>query len=406
MSGTYTTNIPAPVFGATGLITPPETAILAGALADISAAFGGGLNPALETPQGQLATSTTAIIGDCNDQFLLLANACDPAYAAGRFQDALGRIYFIERNPAQSTVAQVSCLGGNGVVIPVGALAQDTASGTVYACTEAGTIPASGTVVLPFAAVTTGPLPVPVAMTVYQAIAGWDAVAPVSGVLGNVVESRADFEFRRQQSVAKNAVGTLPAIRGAVLGVPGVLDVYTTENDTNAYVNTGGISLNPNGLYIAVVGGDPDAVAQAIWSKKMPGCPYYSLANTTVSVSDYLNYSAPYPSYPVSWHTPTATPIYFAVTIANTPAVPSDALVQIQGAIMQAFSGADGGSRARIGSKLYASRYYGIIGNLGAWAQIVEVLIGTASPPTGFSVQVQIDQVPTIAAGNVTLALQ
>ncbi|MGI4941079.1 MAG: baseplate J/gp47 family protein, partial [Janthinobacterium lividum] len=337
MSGTYTTAVPTATVGATGFLAPPEVAILAGVQADQVAAFGSGINPALSTPQGQLATSTTAILGDCYDTFMLLANALDPAYAAGRFQDAIARIYFIERNPAQSTVAQVSCLGGNGVVIPVGALAQDTASGTVYACTEAGTIPAGGTVVLPFAAVTTGPLPVPVAMTVYQSIAGWDAVTPVSGVLGNVVESRADFEFRRQQSVAKNAVGTLPAIRGAVLGVSGVLDVYTTENDTNAYVSTGGISLNPNGLYIAVVGGDPDAVAQAIWSKKMPGCPYYSLANTTVSVSDYLNYSAPYPSYPVSWHTPTATPIYFAVTIANTPAVPSDALIQIQGAIMQAF---------------------------------------------------------------------
>lgn len=404
MSGA-TTNVIAPTFGPSGLATPPETAILAARTADINAAFGGGLNPGLSTPQGQLASSETAIIGDANDTFLMLASMCDPAYASGRFQDALARIYFIDRNPAQSTVVQGACHGLGGVAIPLGALAQDTASGTVYYCTAGGTIPATGTITLPFAAAVTGPLPVPVAMTVYLAIPGWDAVTPLSGVLGNVVESRADFEFRRQQSIAKNAVGTLPAIQANVLGVPGVLDAYTTENYTSAAVTTGGVTLAQNSLYVAVAGGAPLDVATAIWLKKMPGCGY--TGNTTVTVLDARSgYSAPYPAYPVTFETAIATPIYFAVTMSSGAAVPSDALVQVQGVIMRAFAGADGGTRARIGSKIYASRYYGGIGNLGPWAQIIEVLIGTASPPTGFFVQMQINQVPTIAAGNITLALQ
>ncbi len=47
--------VPRVQFTPEGLVLPNESAILAGVLSDMDAAFGGGLNPALETPQGQLA---------------------------------------------------------------------------------------------------------------------------------------------------------------------------------------------------------------------------------------------------------------------------------------------------------------------------------------------------------------
>jgi hypothetical protein len=138
-----TTNVPSITFGPTGFVAPSEQDVLAGMQADIDAAFGGGLNPALETPQGQLASSMTAITGNANDTFVNLANQFDPAFAAGRFQDALGRIYFIERNSALPTVVQATCTGLAGVPIPVGALAR-AQDDNIYVCTEAGTIPQSG----------------------------------------------------------------------------------------------------------------------------------------------------------------------------------------------------------------------------------------------------------------------
>ncbi len=118
-----TTNVPLPAFGPTGLIIPTESAILGGVQADINGAFGGGLNPALTTPQGQLATSLAAIIGNCNDTLLELNNQMDPAFASGRNQDAIGRIYFISRNPALPTVVTCNLTGLPGVIIPVGAQA-------------------------------------------------------------------------------------------------------------------------------------------------------------------------------------------------------------------------------------------------------------------------------------------
>ena len=63
-------SVPPLEFTPAGVVLPQESAVLAGVQADYDAAFGGGLNPALETPQGQLASSQAAIIADKNAELL------------------------------------------------------------------------------------------------------------------------------------------------------------------------------------------------------------------------------------------------------------------------------------------------------------------------------------------------
>ena len=464
------TAVPAPTFGPTGFMSPAESAILAGVQADQQAAFGGNLNPALTTPQGQLAQSTTAIIGDANDQFLALAAGVDPAFATGRMQDGIARIYFLTRNPAQSTVVTATCSGLTGVTIPIGAQAQDQ-GGNLYVATEAGTIPAGGTVQITFACAATGPVSCPIGYlsTIYQAIPGWDSITnTVVGVIGNVVESTADFEYRRQQAVAANSQGALASILGAVWQVPGVLDCYVAENtlptqsgavvtasiagtvlsvtvvasgviaigdmvqgagvtpgtvitstlsgsgNTGTYavsisqaaasqamnVAPGGVPLLPNSLYVAVYGGTSTAVAQAIWTKKSPGCSMNG--NTFVTVSDNVNYPPPFPTYPITFEIPTPTPINFTVAMQLSPSVPAGAALLIQNAVIAAFTGADGGQRARIGSSIFGSRFYAGIAALGPWALIYSVSLGIGSA-RGNSVLMAINQIPTISATNIAV---
>lgn len=377
-----TTNVPEPTFGATGFIVPAESAILTGVTEDINDAFGGNVNPALETPQGQLASSETAIIGNVNDTFLYYTTQTDPAYATGRMQDAIGRIYFIERNPAQPTVAQCVCTGLSGVVIPEGALAIAD-DGNYYTCTAAGTIPISGSITLPFACTTVGPISCQANTLnqIYRAIPGWDTINnPADGVLGNDVESRSEFEARRALSVAQNSLGSLPSVRGAVLTVADVVDAYVIDNDDNSPQTINGVTLGPNSLYVAVVGGDATAIAQAIWSRKAPGCGYNG--NTTITIQDTNSgYVPPYPSYSVSFEIPANLQILFAVSIVNSTQVPADATAQIQAAIAGAFVGTDGGARAHIATEVLASRFYAPIALLGAWAQIYSIKIGSNNMP-------------------------
>ena len=138
------TNVPSPTFGPLGFIAPTEAEVLAGVQADIDQAFGGGVNPDLETPQGQLATSQAAIIGQTNNLFVEYANQVDPAFADGRMQDAIARIYFLTRLPAAPTAVQALCTGLPGVVIPVGSRAR-ASDDQLDASTEDGTIGAGAT---------------------------------------------------------------------------------------------------------------------------------------------------------------------------------------------------------------------------------------------------------------------
>jgi hypothetical protein len=383
------TNVPQPTWTATGFAIPTESAVLTGVIADLQAAFGGGLNlsannsATLTTPQGQLASSMAAIVGNVNDTFLYYTTQTDPATAQGRMQDAIGNIYFLHRLPAEPTTVFAICSGLSGTAIPVNALVVDQA-GNQYGATGSGVIGVNGTVGITFAAIVPGPTAVPSAngLSIFQAIPGWDSVTVVSGVLGQNTESQAAFETRRQQSVAANSAGSLPSVLGAVLSVPGVVDAYATENATNGVVVVGGVSLPANSLYVAASGGTDAAVAQAIWSRKAPGCSYGGF-NTTVAVQDTNSgYSPPLPSYNVSFNRPTALPIVFAVNLVSNPQIPANAAQLIQQAIIGAAAGADGGPRARIGSTLLSTRYVAPIAALGSWALIRSILIGSPNAPS------------------------
>lgn len=390
---------------AAGITLPSDADILAGVQADINAAFGGKLNPSLETPQGQLASSTAAVISAKNAAIAEVINQIDPDVADGRFQDAIGRIYFIDRLPAAPTVVTVTCVGAAGTVIPVGALVA-ASDGNIYSCTGAGTIPVGGSIDLQFACQTTGPIACPAGTItgIYKSIPGWDTASNAAdGVIGRNVELRADFEYRRRQSVALNAAGSLPSIYANVFDVDGVTDVYVTENTTASSVTNGSITLAPHSIYVAAVGGLDADVADAIWRKKSTGSDYNG--NTSVAVTDTSGYSVPYPTYTVKFQRPAAQPILFNVQIANTAGLPSDIVTQVQNAIISAFSGGDGGPRARIGSTIYASRFYGPVSNIKpGYVEILSLQIGTVTANQN-SFTVDIGYVPTISAANISVTL-
>lgn len=404
------TAVPPVEFEATGLVLPQESDILAGAQEDINAAFGGNLNPSLKTSQGQLATTLSAITANANDTFALIVNGMDPDTNDGFMQDAIGRIYFLTRNPGVPTVVQCQCIGALGTVIPVGAQAQDT-SGNLYVCTEAGSIPVGGSITLPFANVANGPIACPAntLTTIYQAIPGWDTINnSAAGVTGADVETPAAFRVRRANSVALNAHGSLPSIYAAVFNLPGVIDVFATENVTDSTVS-GPINGNPNStsypllphsLYVAVTGGDPQAIAQAIWTKKDVGCNYNG--NTSETVTDPSGYQSPVPTYTVKFEIPPDEPINFAVQIANSASLPSNIVALTNAAITAAFNGTDGSLRCRIAALILASKFYpGIIG-IGPEVSLLSVLIGT-STATLTQVQMGIDQQPVIGTISVEL---
>jgi hypothetical protein len=94
---TLTTSVPDVTITETGIAVPDVADILSGRLTDINTAMGSGASQSLSTPQGQIAQSDTEIIAQENDKLLCLFNQMNPDYATGRWQDGIGRIYFMDR---------------------------------------------------------------------------------------------------------------------------------------------------------------------------------------------------------------------------------------------------------------------------------------------------------------------
>ena len=128
----------------------------------------------------------------------------------------------------------------------------------------------------------------------------------------------------------------------------------------------------------------------------------YTLDNTEPSPASPV-YAAPFPSYAVTFTVPTPTPILFSISMQANTGVPSNAIALIQAAVIAAFTGADGGQRARIALPIFASRFYSGIASLGSWALIYSIQLGIAAA-TQNTVQVAANQIPTISISAITVS--
>ena len=416
------TSVPAIQWTTQGVVLPTDAAILVGVQTDIDTAFGGSVNPGLSTPQGQIASSNTATISDKNSAIAYVVNQLDPQYAEGRFQDAIGRYYFMTRKAASSTVVIATIGGLPGTYIPAGVLALDT-NQNVYQLLGAVTIGSGGTIPAEFANVATGPIACAAGALsqLYQAVSGWDSITnAAAGILGADVESSQEFELRRQNSVAKNSHGTVDAIFANVYAVSGVLSCWAYDNASGATRNYGATnySLAPHSVYVAVVGGTASDIAQAIWDAKDGGCSYSAWPNypsgstvpgdgsaeTVIVYDERPQYAPNYPAYGVSFIRPVATPIYFAVTVTNASSLPSNYATLIQNAIVAQFNGENDNTPAGIASLILALSYTGAILAAVPGLSLVSILVGLTSTPIGYDVTMGIDQQPTIQASNITVS--
>lgn len=406
---TLNTAVPDVTITENGLSVPDVADILSGRLTDMTTALGGGASQSLSSPQGQIAQSDTEIIAQEYDKLLCLFNQVNPDYATGRFQDGIGRIYFMDRISAQGTVTTGTCIGQAGTVIPAGSTAITT-DGYIYQAIDNITIPAGGSVDGAFVNTTTGPIPCAAGSLnqIYRAVPGWDAITNANpGVVGVDVESRIAFETRRQQSVARNNRNQDASVLSALLATSGVLDAYVWSNRTAATVNKGTTNypVLAHSIFISVYGGADADVAESIFNTYNPGA---NLNGTThYTVYDSVNYLPPYPSYDMQWLKASPTRVYFNVQIDSSLNPPSDITQQVKNMIISVFNGEyEGIGKARIGSSINAGKYYAPIISISP--DTVGVLLlqvslnGITYTP---SVTMGIDQVPTIQASDITVTL-
>ena len=393
-----------------GLFAPDTPDIRETVAKDWTKAFTDPDQPPLDTepttPAGQLIDSETAIIEDKNAQVLYLSNMFNPLVSDGRWQDALGHIYFLERQIETPSVVTCQLTGLAGTVIPAGALVQTT-DGLFLSCDSAVTIGSNGTASVTFSSQESGPFAIPAhsATSIVTAIPGWDTVGnETAGVPGRIRESRLEFEQRRYASVAANAHGTVAAMYGMIGNIFGVMDLVILENTTSSPIEEWGVTIPPHGVFISVYGGNDADIAEAIYRKKDAGCS--TGGNTQISYIDkeLKNYRGGV-TYAYRIERPAPLPFAVQVTVRKTASTPANIIDSIKKAVLADFSGEAGKGRVRMADTCYASRFYCPIMSAGV-QEVISIKIAT---PAGSSwvdeVQVSADKMPVLSLDDISVVV-
>lgn len=381
-----------------GYSVPTTEQINAGVWTVLRGALGDNLSQVQGTPQYQLATSFTAFIRDEYDKLVQLANQYDPRYANGIYQDAIGELYFMQRKMATHSVAPVTFTGLNGVVIPVGFLLQDVA-GNIWETTGVSNIGNTGTVTGQAVCQTAGDIEANVnsITTIISALSGLDSVTNNdSAVAGYAEEDRADFELRRQESVALNGKMTDAATRGAVLALPNVVDCYVRSNPTDATITVGETNypLIRNSIVVSVVGGVDYDIAEQALIKAGTGCSFNG--NTPVTVYDNTYENSPIP-YDIKILRPDFLDVYIQVTVLDISKVTVQDQTAIKNAILAGLS--TGNLKARIGGTIIPASYMCGLPNVG----IVSLKVSTDNTTWLDKLTVGIDQYPSVDQFRISI---
>ena len=398
---------------ATGLVAPNTSTIREAVAEDWVAAFADPDSPPLDTepstPAGQLIDAEVAEIEAKNAAVLYLANQFNPKVNDGVWQDAIGYIYFINRKLDEPTVVTCQVTGLNGTTIPYGALVESV-TGYTLICSRAVTIGSTGQAETTFRVSDTGPIEIPAnsVTRITTTVPGWDTINnEAAGAVGRDVETRSEFEARRAQSVAANAHGSVGATFGTIANLPGVLDLAVLENIGPVDVIQFGVTVPAHGVTICVYGGDDDAIAEAIYTKKDNGAD--TGGNTVVT---HIAPDIPgNPVYEYKILRPDPVNFWIQVTLgAGSTPTPAQ-IAAVQQALYQDFNGLNttsGNARVSLASTVYASRFFcpalavDGIRNI----QSIGVALGDDTPTEFFEfVNIRGDQEPTIATVNITVVV-
>lgn len=383
-----------------GMDAPSREEVTAGLWNMFRQAFGENLTIDDRTPQGQLVTSLTAILRDRDDQLIELGNNFDPRYAVGKFQEALGAVYFLERGEPKPSVVQLEFMGSDGAPVPIGTKSLDD-NGHEWVTTQAGAVDASGTVLLWAECTEVGPITASPG-TINQLV---DAPANIDRVEnlgpaapGSLEESRVDYELRRAESVAANGKNTNYNVLGAVFSLPGVIDCYVIDNPTDSTVNVGvtNYPMPRHSLLVSVVGGDDMEIAEQVLIKGGTGCTF--VGNTHVVYHDTsLGYQTP-PEYDIYFERPTTVQVYFRLVVADMGAVTINAQNEARQSIVR--QSQSGENKFRINSRIIAQNY---VCEIGRSLGVVNIDISTDGTTWQKSIQFGVDQFPVVNVNDITI---
>ena len=366
------------------------------------------INTAPETPQGQIIDAETLAITQKDAELAFLANMFNPKTARGIWQEALAEIYFIKRKKAVNSRCYCVLTGLNGTLIEKGSKIQSSADDTYWYLLETVTINDNSSVTALFECESEGAvIASPNTLNkIITTVAGWDTVNNIqSATVGTFEESQQAFEKRRYDSVALNSVGTIASVFSRVNQIDDVVGCYVVDNKTNINKIIDDYLLKPHSIYVAVIGGSNQDIAEAIYRSLSAGCDYNG--NTQITVVDPHTHA----KEKVTFMRPTQQNVYIKVNVFDKD-LPDDYENLIKNAVITNFYGQDEQiviagealTRAIMGQYIYASRFLPSILNKNI-SSLLSVQISLDNKTFSDYVHIKIDKEPYISSANITVNL-
>lgn len=364
------------------------------------------INTAPETPQGQIIDAETLAITQKDAELAFLANMFNPKTARGIWQDALAEIYFIKRKKAVNSRCYCVLTGLKGTVIEKGSKIQSSADGTYWNLLETVTINGNSSVTALFECESEGAIIAsPNTLNkIITTVAGWDTVNNIqSATVGTLEESQQAFEKHRYDSVALNSRGTTSSVYARVLQLDNVVGCYVVDNKTNIVKTIDDYDLKPHSIYVAVLGGNNQEIAEAIYKSLSAGCDYNG--NTTIDVTDENTKAVE----SVTFMRPVQQNVYIKVNLFNKD-LPNDYEDLIKNAVINNFYGLDQEveiageklSRIIMHDDVYSSRFLPSILNANI-NSLLSVQVSLDNVDFSDFIHIQIDKEPVLIADNVTI---
>lgn len=147
---------------------------------------------------------------------------------------------------------------------------------------------------------------------------------------GRLKESDKELRSRYYMSIARGGSATTDAVNAAILEIPDVRAAFVDENDS-AEVRNG---LPPHCIAPVVLGGDREAIAKAIHSKKAGGIQSYG--TETVMVTDKSGKQRT-----IGFSYATNSEIYVKVALSKNAAFPSNGVKEVTRQIIEYIGGTD-----------------------------------------------------------------
>lgn len=299
----------------TGLTIEPKPQIIADLIAAYQSIYGSDINVDSNSPDGQLINIQAQAITDYLELLLVVYNNFAVDTSFGERLDQLVALNGLARIQGTQTQAQVlvtasaavTIPGLDQILLPPFTVADNAGNQFQLMITHAFGGPGSAT--LTFQAVKIGQVQT-TANTITNITTSTLGVPTVnnpsvaSDVIGVNEETDAQLKVRHDQSFNLAATGPSDSMEAALRNIPDVVDAYVVENNTNAPVGP----IPAHTVWPIVRGGTNVEIAQAIYSKKGPGCGLLGAVTQLVNRPNGSTFTA-------QWDIAISQPLYIKFSI-------------------------------------------------------------------------------------------